>query len=350
MTLKEWLYNKFGALFRKRINSGAQVEEEIEKLLENGNGPTNEGFIEKLKDENPVTDPSKSFTEKFDELVTKFQREESGLAPESSDANEKSYSKEDVLKIILGATLERLNVSKMQALELIKGISRVDLAQPLLWPVKYIRDDKTVGDPPILIPATREIDSQTLEDSQNILELRDYLKNAVKTIDGGRGFTISAKSIEKYHGEDCCVNYTCSYMQQSEGTSYSVAKEFKPELTTSGKDIRHVIVVQKNNGQLGSIEEISEGHLEDKDNYYFKSYSRPGDNTVQVVCGKEKSLEDVYDISYAEENLGIHSYDSSIAKQLNEMGQTTKSDEGKKALSKLQVLRKKEIAANREVY
>jgi len=340
MTIIEWFNNKFNGIFRKKLAEAEQVQKEIDKVLDEGETSTsNNAFAEKLKDDNPVYDSSKSFVQKFNDLVVAYQRVESNL---DSDSELRKYSDEDVIKIALGARLERLGVSGVQALEWIKRINRIDEEQPLLWPVRYSRDGKTTNDPPILIPATRELDILGFRSSEDILKIGNVLKKSIRLVDGDNGFEVTTQTVEKYHGEDCTVDYSCSYIPGQDTAVYRVNKFFDPK-TTSENGIHHSIAVTKKNGQITSLEEIKEGYLEDSDNYYFRSSKNPEDSSVHVICGRKENGTGNYDISYEDNNLGVHSYDNSIAKYLNEKGLSSQCAEGRKIITKLSAQMKKTL-------
>ena len=180
----------------------------------------------------------------------------------------------------------------------------------------------------MLLPATRESDIIGLQNSEGILELRDTLKDSISVASDDKGFTVTAQSTEKYHGEDSTMKYSCSYTVGRDSTVFGVNKAASLE-----KGPRQSIVVTKTNGQIASLEETQEGYLKDSDNYYFKSYRDPGDGFVHVICGKTKRETGEYDISYVDKNLGVHSYESSIAKQLYEKGISSATKEGQKMIS-----------------
>jgi len=346
MTIGEWINLKISSLFNKKLPEAEQAQKEIDKVLnDEGTSAQNSAFAETLKDDNLVYSTDKSFTQKLNDLVVMYQKIESGL---DSRTGHREFSDEDIMKIVLGSKLEKLGISGVQALDWIKGIGKIAEEPPFSWPVHYLRDGKTASDTLVLIPATREADIIGLQNSEGVLELREALRNSVSLVDGDRGFEITAKSLEKYHGEDCTVDYSCLYTTEGDTTVYGVRKTFDPE-TTSENGIHQSLTVTKIKGQVVSLEEIREGYLEDKDNYYFKSYKTPEGEGVHVICGKVKSPAGEYDISYEDKNLGVHSYDYSIAKQLYEKGLSSTCKAGKKIITDLSNQMKKALSYAKEI-
>ena len=135
MTFGEW----FKSLFNKRLPESTQTQKEVDEIFETASTSIeNAAFVEQLRDDNPVYDGSKSFVQKLNDLVVKYQMVESGI-----ENGQKTYSDEDIMKVVLGARLERLGVSGIQALEWMKSINRISIEQPFSWPVLYARDGKT---------------------------------------------------------------------------------------------------------------------------------------------------------------------------------------------------------------
>ena len=198
-----------------------------------------------------------------------------------------------------------------------------------------------------MIPMTDEIELEGIENSDGILRLKDNLMNSIDVSNKGDGFTISSNNIENYHGEDCEVEYKNVFKCDGNERIYSVDKFFNP-VTTSENGIHYNITTKKVNGQISSIEEVKEGYLEDKDNYYFKSEKNGENGLTHVVTGKCKNDEDLYEIAYDDKNQGIHAYNDSIAKRLHESGLSSESTAGKRMITKVSAEIKKKIALSQD--
>ncbi len=137
MAFKDW----FKSLFTKRLPAETQAQEELDKVFDEGStSAENAAFVEQLKDDNPVYDSSKSFVQKLNDLVVDYQKVESGI---ETTTGHRTYSDEDIMRIVLGYKLEREGISGIQAIELVKSISGIVMEQPFSWPVLYARDGKT---------------------------------------------------------------------------------------------------------------------------------------------------------------------------------------------------------------
>ena len=142
MTLRERLSNFLKKVFRKKLPEAENLEKElkdIETATENTSSQ-NSSFAESLRDDNDL----KSYEDKLRDIIEKYQRYESGVEERSKEEISKIHSKDDVLKTVLGAVLERKGVARAQIIRWFGDLTKVGSFQPILWPVVYAKESRTI--------------------------------------------------------------------------------------------------------------------------------------------------------------------------------------------------------------
>ena len=321
MSLKEKIQDFIRRIFVKKLPD----KSEIEDILEDESIDSSDGYTQAESSlASSLRETNESYSKRFLELAENYQLAEDGADIETMDSDE-------ILRIVLGAVLERKGATRPLIDRTIYSRERIRMEEPIMWPMVYGK----YNDPQVILPETRDSDYKRFDNIEDIMNLKEKLMKSIYVSKDGQKFTVFSYEKENYHGEECTVLYSNSYGVSDGIETYEVDKSFDP-LTTSKNGIHYNMSLKRKNGKDISLNEEKKGYLDDNDNYYYQSNLDEEAGKLHVLVGRPADNGEESFAEFDEPYSGrISSFENSVAAAFIAKGFTTKDEDGQRVLDEL---------------